>query len=200
VSLIPRFYDPLEGQILLDGQDSRRFRLRTLREQVAYVLQDVIILAASVRENLRYGRLDATDEEIEEAARAAHVHDFIMRLPEGYDTELAEAGQGLSGGERQRLSIARAFLKNAPILILDELTAALDTVSESLIFEAIERLRKGRTTFVIAHRLSTVLAADRILVLDRGELVAEGTHEQLLATSELYRRLAAQLTSPRRSE
>jgi ATP-binding cassette, subfamily B, bacterial len=193
-SLIPRLYNPLEGHILLDGHDSSRYRLRTLREQVAFVLQDVIVLAGSVRDNLRYGHLDATDEAVEDAARAAHAHDFIMRLPHGYDTELAEAGQGLSGGERQRLSIARAFLKNAPILILDEPTAALDTVSEALIFRAIERLREGRTTFVIAHRLSTVLAADRILLLDHGELVAEGNHESLLVSSELYRQLATQLT------
>jgi ABC-type multidrug transport system fused ATPase/permease subunit len=187
-------YNPLEGHILLDGHDSSRYRLRTLREQVAFVLQDVIVLAGSVRDNLRYGHLDATDEAVEEAARAAHAHDFIMRLPRGYDTELAEAGQGLSGGERQRLSIARAFLKDAPILILDEPTAALDTVSEALIFRGIERLREGRTTFVIAHRLSTVLAADRILLLDHGELVAEGNHESLLVSNELYRQLATQLT------
>jgi ABC-type multidrug transport system fused ATPase/permease subunit len=194
VSLIPRFYDPHEGHIFLDGRNSARYRLRTLREQVAFVLQDVIVLQGSVRDNLRYGQLDASDEAIERAACAAHAHEFIMRLPDGYDAELSEAGQGLSGGERQRLSIARAFLKDAPILILDEPTAALDTVSEQLIFDAIEHLREGRTTFVIAHRLSTVLAADRILLLDRGELVAEGNHETLMATSELYRRLASQLT------
>ncbi|HEY9466171.1 MAG TPA: ABC transporter ATP-binding protein [Vicinamibacterales bacterium] len=194
VSLIPRLYNPSEGHILVDGHDSARYRLRTLREQVAFVLQDVIVLAGSVRDNLRYGQLDASDEAIEQAARAAHAHDFIMRLPDGYDTELSEAGQGLSGGEKQRLSIARAFLKDAPILILDEPTAALDTVSETLIFRAIEHLREGRTTFVIAHRLSTVLTADRILLLDHGELVAEGNHESLLVSSELYRQLATQLT------
>jgi ABC-type multidrug transport system fused ATPase/permease subunit len=196
MSLIPRFYDPSEGQILLDGRDIVRYRLRTLREQIALVQQDVIVLAGSVRDNLRYGALDATDEEIEAAARAANAHDFIMRLPNGYDTELSEAGSSLSGGERQRLSIARAFLKNAPILILDEPTAALDTVSEALIFDAVEHLRNGRTTFVIAHRLSTVRSANRILVLDRGELVAQGTHDALLQTSALYRQLASQLTHP----
>jgi ABC-type multidrug transport system fused ATPase/permease subunit len=194
VSLIPRFYSPHAGHILVDGHDIARYRLRTLREQVAFVLQDVIVLQGSVRDNLRYGQLDASDEALERAARAAHAHEFIMRLPEGYDTELSKAGQGLSGGECQRLSIARAFLKDAPILILDEPTAALDTVSERLIFDAIEHLREGRTTFVIAHRLSTVMAADRILLLDHGELVAEGNHETLIATSELYRQLAAQLT------
>jgi ATP-binding cassette, subfamily B, bacterial len=196
VSLIPRFYDPLEGRILVDGEDSSRYRLRTLREQVAIVQQEVIVLAGSIRDNLRYGRLDADDEEIERAARAAHAHDFIMRLDHGYDTELAEAGSGLSGGEKQRLSIARAFLKNAPILILDEPTAALDTVSEELVFAAVEGLRRGRTTFVIAHRLSTVRAADRILVLEAGQIIAEGTHQGLLKSSPLYRRLATQLTHP----
>jgi ATP-binding cassette, subfamily B, bacterial len=194
VSLIPRFYDPMTGQILLDGIDSRKFRLRTLREQIAIVQQDVVVLAGSIRDNLRYGRLDATDSEIEEAARAAHAEDFIMRLDHRYDSELAEAGGGLSGGEKQRLSIARAFLKHARILILDEPTAALDAVSEQLIFRAIDRLRKDRTTLVIAHRLSTVRAADRILVLNRGQLVASGTHDVLLQTSDLYRQLAAQLT------
>jgi ATP-binding cassette subfamily B protein len=194
VSLIPRFYDPVKGRILLDGIDSRRLRLRTLREQIAIVQQEVIVLSGSVRDNLRYGRLDASASEIETAARSAHAHEFIMRLDQGYDAELAEAGVGLSGGEKQRLSIARAFLKNARILILDEPTAALDTVSERLIIDAIERLRKDRTTLVIAHRLSTVRSADRILVLDRGQLVAEGTHESLLRASDVYRRLAAQLT------
>jgi ABC-type multidrug transport system fused ATPase/permease subunit len=194
VSLIPRFYDPLQGQILLDGHDIVRYRLRTLREQIAIVQQEVIVLAGSVRENLRYGALDATDEEIEAAARAANAHDFIMRLPRGYDTELSEAGSGLSGGERQRLTIARAFLKNAPILILDEPTAALDAGSEELIFDAVEHLRRGRTTLVIAHRLSTVRSADRILVLDRGRLVAQGTHRALLEVNPLYQRLAAHLT------
>jgi ABC-type multidrug transport system fused ATPase/permease subunit len=197
VSLIPRFYEPTRGRILIDGQDVSQFQLRRLREQVAIVQQEVIVLAGSVRENLRYGRLDAGDAEIEEAARAAHAHEFISKLERGYDTELAEAGAGLSGGERQRLSIARAFLKNAPILILDEPTAALDTVSEQQVFAAIKALRTGRTTLVIAHRLSTVREADRILVLDAGRIAAEGTHARLLESSELYRRLAAQLTHPR---
>jgi ABC-type multidrug transport system fused ATPase/permease subunit len=192
VSLIPRFYDPTAGRILLDGQESGRYRLRTLREQVAIVLQDVIIVAGSIRENLRYGNLDATDEAIEQAARRAQAHEFIMRLPYGYETELSEAGAGLSGGERQRLSIARAFLKDAPILILDEPTAALDAVSERQVFHSLEALREGRTTLVIAHRLSTVRAANRILVLEKGRIVAEGTHQSLVASSELYRRLAGE--------
>jgi ABC-type multidrug transport system fused ATPase/permease subunit len=194
VSLIPRFYEPKAGRILLDGHDSSRYRLRGLREQIAIVQQDVIVLAGSIRDNLRYGHLDADSSAVEQAAIRANAHDFIMRLDRGYDTELAETGSGLSGGERQRLSIARAFLKDAPILILDEPTAALDSVSEQQIFRAVEELRKGRTTFVIAHRLSTVCAADRILVLDHGRIVAEGTHRRLLESSDLYRRLAAQLS------
>jgi ABC-type multidrug transport system fused ATPase/permease subunit len=196
VSLIPRFYDPASGHILIDGHDTSGYRLRGLREQIALVLQDVIVLAGSVRDNLRYGRLDATDHEIEAAARAAHAHEFIAQLEHGYDTDLAEAGSRLSGGQRQRLSIARAFLKNAPILILDEPTSALDSLSEQHVLQAIEELREGRTTFVIAHRLSTVRSADRVLVLDAGRVVAQGTHEQLLQTSDLYRRLASHLTEP----
>jgi ABC-type multidrug transport system fused ATPase/permease subunit len=196
VSLIPRFYDPSSGHILIDGRDSSTYRLRTLREQIAIVQQEPIVLAGSVRDNLRYGRLDASDQAIEEAARAAHAHEFIVRLANGYDTDLVEAGNSLSGGQKQRLGIARAFLKNAPILILDEPTSALDAVSEEHVLGAIEQLRQGRTTFVIAHRLSTVLAADRVLLLDRGRLVAEGTHGELLRGSDLYRRLASQLNVP----
>ena len=196
VSLIPRFYEPTSGSVLIDGEDISRYRLQALREQVALVLQDAVVLAGSIRDNLRYGELDADNASIERAARAAHAHDFIMRLEQGYDTELAEAGNGLSGGEKQRLSIARAFLKNAPILILDEPTASLDTLAERQVLRTIEELRKGRTTFVIAHRLSTVRAADRILVLEAGRIVAEGTHESLMAGSELYRELATQLTHP----
>ncbi len=196
VSLVPRFYEPDTGRVLVDGVDVSRYRVRALREQVAIVLQEAVVLAGSVRDNLRYGALDADDPSIERAAREAHAHDFITRLDRGYDTELAEAGTGLSGGEKQRLSIARALLKNAPVLILDEPTAALDAVSEHQVLTALDKLRQGRTTFVIAHRLSTVRVADRILVLEAGRIVAEGTHDVLLRSSELYRQLAAELTSP----
>jgi ABC-type multidrug transport system fused ATPase/permease subunit len=194
VSLIPRFYEPESGGILLDGRDNTRLKLRGLRQQVALVLQEAVVLSGTILENLRYGRLDASDAEVEDAARAANAHDFIMALPSGYASELGEAGAGLSGGQKQRLSMARAFLKDAPLLILDEPTAALDTISERLVFSALRRLRAGRTTFVIAHRLSTVREADRILVLDKGRLVAEGRHETLMVESELYRRLAAQFS------
>ena len=194
VSLIPRFYDATMGRILIDGIDVRRYRVRELREKIAIVLQDPVLFSGTIAENLRYGRLDATREEIEAAARAAHAHEFVSRLPKGYDTEIAEAGGGLSGGERQRLSVARAILKDAPILILDEPTSSLDSISEEIVFAALRRLRAGRTTIVIAHRLSTVRDADRILVLDGGQIAAQGRHEDLLETSQLYRRMCARLS------
>ena len=194
VSLIPRFYDATVGRVLVDGVDVRRYRVRSLREKVAIVLQDPMLLRGTVADNLRYGRLDATLEEIEEAARAAHAHEFISRLSEGYETELAEAGGGLSGGERQRLSVARALVKDAPVLILDEPTSSLDAISEEIVFAALRRLRAGRTTIVIAHRLSTVRDADRILVLDGGRIAAQGRHEELLETNLLYRRMCARLS------
>jgi ATP-binding cassette subfamily B protein/subfamily B ATP-binding cassette protein MsbA len=194
VSLIPRFYDPTIGRVTVDGVDVRQYRVRSLREKIAIVLQDPVLFAGTIADNLRYGRLDATDDEIEQAARAAHAHEFIMRLPNGYQTEIAQAGGGLSGGERQRLSVARAILKNAPILILDEPTSSLDSISEEIVFAALRRLRAGRTTIVIAHRLSTVRDADRILVLDGGEIAAQGRHEDLLQSSLLYRRMCARLS------
>ncbi|MFI5179032.1 MAG: ABC transporter ATP-binding protein [Vicinamibacterales bacterium] len=194
VSLIPRFYDATVGRVSIDGVDVKHYRVRSLREKIAIVLQDPVLFSGTIAENLRYGRLDATPQEIEAAARAAHAHEFIARLPKGYDTEIAEAGGGLSGGERQRLSVARAILKNAPILILDEPTSSLDAISEEIVFAALRRLRAGRTTIVIAHRLSTVRDADRILVLDGGQIAAQGRHDELLKTSQLYRRMCARLS------
>jgi ABC-type multidrug transport system fused ATPase/permease subunit len=194
VSLIPRFYNPTAGRILIDGIDSRRYRIRSLRERIAIVLQDPVLFAGTISENLRYGRLDATPEEIEAAARAAHAHDFISHLAKGYETDIAEAGGSLSGGERQRLSVARAIIKNAPILILDEPTSSLDAISEEIVFAALRRLRAGRTTIVIAHRLSTVRDADCILVLDGGQIAAKGRHADLLESSQLYRRMCARLS------
>ena len=194
VSLIPRFYDTTDGRVTIDGVDVRQYKVRPLRETIAIVLQDPVLFQGTIEDNIRYGRLDATRAEVEEAARAAHAHEFIARLPKGYESQIAEAGGGLSGGERQRLSVARAILKNAPILILDEPTSSLDAISEEIVFAALRRLRAGRTTIVIAHRLSTVRDADRILVLDGGRIVAHGRHEELLEKSDLYRRMCARLS------
>jgi ATP-binding cassette, subfamily B, bacterial len=193
VSLLTRFVEPDRGRVLIDGVDVSRYRLQSLREHIGIVLQEGLLFAGTLAENIQYGRLDATPDEIVAAAEASTAADFIARLPGGYRSEMAEAGAGLSGGERQRLGLARAFLKGAPILILDEPTAALDAVTEAQVFEAVRRLRAGRTTLVIAHRLSTVREADRILVLDRGRIVAEGTHGELLDTCELYADMCAQL-------
>jgi ATP-binding cassette subfamily B protein len=194
VNLIPRFFEPVSGRVLVDGVDVRRYRLRSLRERVSMVPQQPILFSGTIADNIRYGRLDAADEEVEAAGRAALVDPFVRRLPHGYQTPVAEAGATLSGGERQRLGIARAVLKNAPILILDEPTSALDALSEEVVFDALRRLRAGRTTIVIAHRLSTIRDANRILVLHEGRLVAQGTHEELLASNELYRRMCARLS------
>ena len=194
VSLIPRFYDATSGRVLIDGVDVRQYRIRSLREKIAIVPQDAVLFSGTIADNLRYGKLDATQEELESAARAAHAHDFVSRLPKGYDTLIAEAGGGLSGGERQRLSVARAVLKDAPILILDEPTSSLDAISEEIVFAALKRLRAGRTTIVIAHRLSTVRDADAILVLDGGRISALGRHDDLLKSSQLYRRMCARLS------
>jgi len=194
VSLIPRFYKATAGRVLIDGVDVQQYRVRSLRERIAIVLQDPVLFSGTIADNLRYGRLDATQQEIEAAASAAHAHEFISHLPKGYQTAIAEAGGSLSGGERQRLSVARAILKNAPILILDEPTSSLDSISEEIVFAALRRLRAGRTTIVIAHRLSTVRDADNILVLDGGRISAQGTHERLLTSSQLYRRMCARLS------
>ena len=190
LNLIPRFYEPVEGRILIDGHDLRSLQLQTLRRQIAVVPQETHLFGTSIRENIRYGKLDASDAEIEAAARAANAHDFIAALPEGYAATVGERGVKLSAGQRQRISIARALLKDAPILLLDEATSALDSASEALVQEALDRLMQGRTTFIIAHRLATVQHADRILVLDDGHIVQQGTHDELFATEGLYRDLA----------
>ena len=192
VNMLVRFYDPWSGAITLDGNDLRDLRHRTLRGQIGLVLQDPFILPGTIRENIAFGRPDASSEEIEAAAAAANADEFIARLPGGYDAEVGERGATLSGGEKQRLSIARAFLKDAPILILDEPTSALDARTEGHLLDALERLMQGRVTFVIAHRLSTVKRATQILVLDRGEIVERGTEEELLASDGLYALLHTQ--------
>ena len=189
LQLIPRLFDPTQGRVLFDGHDLRALSLQHLREQVSIVAQDVYLFADSVRENIRYGRLDASDREVESAARAANAHDFIQALPDGYDTPIGERGTKLSGGQRQRISIARALLKDAPILILDEATSSIDSESEAQIQEAIERLRCNRTTFISAHRLGTVANAGRILVLQAGRLIEWGDHDELIASGGLYSRL-----------
>ncbi len=189
VALIPRFYDVSSGAILIDGHDIRSLRLSDLRSAIGMVPQETTLFGGPVRENIAYGRLGATDEEIEAVARAAHAHEFIVEFPDGYDTVVGERGVKLSGGQRQRIAIARALLKNPAILILDEATSSLDSESERLVQDALETLMQGRTTFVIAHRLSTVRRADRIVVLDDGRIVEEGTHQKLLASGGLYKRL-----------
>ncbi len=186
INLIPRFYDPTEGRILIDGYDIRRVTLNSLRSQIGIVLQETTLFAATIRENIAFGRPDATEAEIVEAARAAQAHDFIMAMPKGYDTHVGERGVTLSGGQKQRIAIARALLKDPRILILDDATSSVDTETERLIQMALERLMRGRTSFVIAQRLSTVRMADLILVLERGRIAARGTHEELLHTSGLY--------------
>jgi ATP-binding cassette subfamily B protein len=198
VWLLARFYDPSSGRILFDGVDLRTIRLESLRRQMSIVLQEPLLFSGTIADNIRYGRLEANDAEITAAAEAANADDFISRLPSGYNTVLGERGTRLSGGERQRLSIARAFLKDAPILILDEPTSSIDSRTEAIILDALDRLSEGRTTFTIAHRLSTIRRSDQILVMDKGRLVESGAHEKLLADGGLYQELWEAQTGGRR--
>jgi ATP-binding cassette subfamily B protein len=190
LSLLQRFYDVTAGAILVDGIDIRDVRLSDLRQRFAYVEQEPIIFAGTIAENIRFGKPEASDAEVEAAAKAALVHDFVLDLPLGYQSLVGERGVMLSGGQKQRLAIARAILKNAPILLLDEATSALDAQSERLVQVALEHLMEGRTTLVIAHRLATIRDADKILVLDGGRIIDQGTHEQLVAKGGRYAELA----------
>src|SRR6185437_13481755 len=189
VSLIARFYDPTNGRVLIDDTDIADFNLDGLRSQIGFVLQDTVLFYGSIRENIAYGRPEATDAEIIEAAKLANADEFIEKMPHGYDTLVGERGLTLSGGQRQRIGIARAVVRNSPILILDEPTASLDTESEKIVMEALEKLMEGRTVITIAHRLSTIRDADKIIVLDHGLIAEQGTHEELLKKSGMYAEL-----------
>ena len=195
-ALLTRFYDPQRGVIELDGRDLVGLDGQTLRRHIGVVAQEPMLFATSIADNIRYGRPGATDAEVEAAARAANAHDFVVALPAGYGTEVGERGVQLSGGQRQRIAIARAVLKDPRVLVLDEATSALDAESEHLVQEALTRLMRGRTTLVIAHRLSTVQAADRIVVLDQGQVVEAGSHAELLALGGAYRQLVDRQFAP----
>ena len=189
ISLIPRFYDPTSGTVKIDGQDIRKFKLQSLREQMSFVLQETLLFRASVWDNIAYGKPDATPKEIVRAARLANADEFIERLPQGYSTMIGERGASLSGGQRQRIAIARAIIRNTPILILDEPTSGLDAEAEQTVMEALNRLMKGRTAVVIAHHLSTIRRADMIFVIQDAEIVEHGSHEELLAANGSYAEL-----------
>ena len=197
-SLIPRFYDPSQGRITLDGRQLTGLTLQSLREQISVVLQEPLLFSTTIAENIRYGRLDASDTDVIEAAKAANAHEFVMRLPGQYEARIGERGAQLSGGERQRIAVARAFLKDAPILVLDEPTSSIDSKTEGVILDALDRLVIGRTTFMIAHRLSTIRYADQILVMDRGRIVEIGIHDELLRRDTFFKRMHdAQTRRPR---
>jgi ABC-type multidrug transport system fused ATPase/permease subunit len=189
VSLIPRLYDPSHGVVCIDGEDIRNYSVQSLREQISLVLQDALLFSGTIRENIGFGRPSASEQEIRAAAVAANADEFIQRLPDGYDTSVAERGSTLSGGQKQRIAIARAILRDAPILILDEPTSSLDAASERLVMDALKRAAAGRTTLIIAHRLTTVRLANRIVVLDQGRIVEEGRPQQLLALQGKYAHL-----------
>jgi subfamily B ATP-binding cassette protein MsbA len=189
VGMIPRFYDPAAGRVLVDGVDLRDYKLGGLRGQIGFVLQDTVLFRGTVRDNIAYGRPDASEDEIVAAAKLANADEFIVRMPKGYDSLVGERGLTLSGGQRQRIGIARAIIRNAPILILDEPTAALDTESEKLVIDALERLMKGRTVITIAHRLSTIRDAHKIIVLKDGVVFEEGTHDELVERGGFYAEL-----------
>ena len=193
-SMVPRFFEPTAGRVLIDGTDATRYSLKSLRTQIALVPQFPVLFTGSIADNIRYGRLEASDASVEAAARAAHVHDFVTGLQHGYETKVHEGGATLSGGQRQRIGIARALLKAAPILILDEPTSAVDAISEGAIFDTLRRLRADHTMLVIAHRLSTVRDATRIVVLDGGRVIAQGTHDELTRTCVLYQKMCARLS------
>ena len=199
VSLIARFYDPVGGKILIDGKDITDFTLDGLRSQIGFVLQDTVLFYGSIRENIAYGRPDATDEEIIAAAKLANAHEFISHTPKGYDTLVGERGLTLSGGQRQRIGIARAVVRNSPILVLDEPTASLDVEAEKIVMEALEQLMEGRTVITIAHRLSTICDSDKIVVLHEGYVAEEGTHDELLEKGSLYAELYHIQSSPAHS-
>jgi ABC-type multidrug transport system fused ATPase/permease subunit len=198
ISLLIRFYDPASGRITVDGVDIRKLKLASLREQIAVVLQEPLLFTGTIAENIRYGNLNATTEEVIAAAKAANAHGFIEKLPQGYDTELGERGSQLSGGERQRICVARAFVKDAPILILDEPTSSIDSQTEGVILDALEDLMESRTSFMVSHRLSSVRDADLILVVQDGRIVERGTHDELLEQDGIYRQLHDAQTRQRR--
>ncbi len=186
INLIPRFYDASEGRVLIDGQDVREVTLDSLRQQIGIVLQDTTLFSGTIRDNIAFGRPDAALEEVQQAAKAAQAHEFILDFPEGYETRVGERGTTLSGGQKQRVAIARALLMNPRILILDDSTSSVDTVTEYQIQQMLSRLMKGRTSFVIAQRISTVRTADQILVLEKGQIVAQGKHDELIESSPIY--------------